>query len=75
MENKNTFGFNISPQPFFDSRYNIDERAKKLLEETFFLITKKKKGLEEKLIQYIEEYPEIPHFKNRLTSLIINDEQ
>ena len=31
MANKNTFGFNISPQPFFDSRYNIDERAKKLL--------------------------------------------
>ena len=68
MANKNTFGFNISPQPFFDSRYNIDERAKKLLEETFYLVTKKKKGLEEKLIKYVEEYPEIPHFKNRLTS-------
>jgi hypothetical protein len=68
MENKKTFGFNISEQPYFDSRYNIDERAKKLLEETFFLVTKKKKGLEEKLIKYVEEYPEIPHFKNRLTS-------
>ncbi len=66
MAAKQQFSFNITAVPQFSkTAYTIDARASKLLEKTYFEVTKKK-GNEKEMLRYIEEYPSLPEFKNRL---------
>jgi hypothetical protein len=68
----------IKPQPFpflisdspeiTNSLYNVDTKVKKLLEETYLSVNQKSKDVTDTLVFYIEQYPDIPHFKNRLAS-------
>jgi hypothetical protein len=63
------FSFAISDSPeIINSLYFVDDRAHKLLLETFHDVNRKKKSAEGKLYEYIKEYPELPQFKNRLAS-------
>ncbi len=69
MTGTEPFNFAITDDPeVINSLYLPDERAKKLLLETFHQVNRKKKSIVAKLYGYINEYPEIPQFKNRLAS-------
>ena len=61
------YNFTVSDQPeIFNSLFQVDEKASKLLLETFIDVKYKKKKVEGQLHDYIQQYPEIPQFKNRL---------
>jgi uncharacterized protein YecA (UPF0149 family) len=63
------YDFTVSDDPkIIHSLFQVDERASKLLQETFDDVNRKKKSIEGKLYEYIKEYPEIPQFKNRLST-------
>jgi hypothetical protein len=68
---KKHFNFIITAVPqLTNPDYTIDDRADKLLNKTYFEITKKK-GDEKELLRYIEEYPALPEFKNRLATFYL----
>ncbi|MEO6232110.1 MAG: DUF1186 domain-containing protein [Ferruginibacter sp.] len=68
MAAKEHFNFTITEVPqLTNTDYTIDARASMLLDKTYFEVTKKK-GKEKELLQYIEEYPYLPEFKNRLAT-------
>lgn len=68
MAARGHFNFIITEVPVVTKPdYTIDDRASKLLEKTYFDVTKKK-GNEKELLRYIEEYPDLPEFKNRLAT-------
>lgn len=63
------FSFEISDKPgSIITPYNIDPKVRELLEETFVDVNEKRERVVDKLVRYIEQYPDIPHFKNRLAS-------
>ncbi len=71
MAAKKYFKFNITAVPqLINPDYTIDERADKLLNKTYFEVLKKK-GNEKELLSYIEEYPALPEFKNRLATFYL----
>jgi len=66
MAARRPFNFKITAVPqLTNPDYTVDARAIKLLEKTYFEVTKKK-GNEKELLRYIEKYPNLPEFKNRL---------
>ena len=71
MAEKKHFNFTITTVPQLSNPdYTIDERADKLLNKTYFEVLKKK-GNEKELLRYIEEYPALPEFKNRLATFYL----
>ena len=68
MAAKKHFNFSITYEPVLTNpAYPVDERARVLLEKTYFEVTTKK-GNEKELLKYVEEYPGLPQFKNRLAT-------
>lgn len=71
MATKKHFNFSITAVPqLTNPDYTIDDRANKLLEKTYYEVSKKK-GNEKELLRYIEEYPALPEFKNRLATFYL----
>lgn len=63
------FPFEVSDKPgSIIPPYNVDAKIGELLEETFVDVNEKREGVVDKLARYIELYPGIPHFENRLAS-------
>jgi hypothetical protein len=63
------YNFTVSDSPeIIHSLFRINDRAKKLLQETFDDIKSKNKNKESKLLAYVQQYPDIPQFKNRLST-------
>ena len=63
------YNFNISDSPeIINSLFQINDRAKKLLQDTYDDINRTNKNKESKLLAYVEQYPDIPQFKNRLST-------
>jgi hypothetical protein len=59
MLTKESYGFAISDSlEIINSLYFVDDRAEKLLLETFNAVNRKKNSVEGKLYQYITEYHE-----------------
>ena len=71
MAEKANFNFTITTiQQVSNPTYNVDERAKILLDKTYSEVTKQK-GNEKELLRYVDEYPDLPEFKNRLYAFYI----
>lgn len=63
------YRFTITDSPeVIHSLFQVDDRAKKLLQETYDDINSTKKNKESKLLDYVQQYPDIPQFKNRLST-------
>jgi len=62
------YDFIVSDKPeIINSLFQINDRAIKSLQETYNDINSTKKNKESKLLAYIQQYPDIPQFKNRLS--------
>lgn len=65
---KKRFGYEITDETdFLDQEYGITPEIKKLIEDLYYDVQDKKKGIVNKLLKTIKKYPQVPQFKNYLT--------
>ena len=62
------FGYEITGETdFMDKEYRITPEIKELIQDLYYQVQDKKKGIVNKLLKTIKKYPQIPQFKNYLT--------
>lgn len=62
------FGYEITNEPdFIDKEYGVTAEIKKLIQDIYYEVQNKKKGVINKLLNTIKKYPQVPQFKNYLT--------
>lgn len=62
------FGYEITGKPdFMDKEYGITPQIKDLIQDLYYEVQDKEKGIVNKLLKTIKKYPQVPQFKNYLT--------
>jgi hypothetical protein len=62
------FGYEITDETdFMDKEYGITPEIKELIQDLYYEVQDKKRGIVNKLLKTIKKYPQVPQFKNFLT--------
>lgn len=62
------FNYEVTDETdFMDKKYGITPQIKELIEDLYYDVQNKKKGVVNKLLKVIKKYPQVPQFKNYLT--------